>query len=542
MGVPGFFSWIIENCNKNDIVVPTSYLDMNNAILYIDFNCLLHPQCFLVLNYYNKMMIKIKEDKLTNSMFERSTNYIDYLIKITKAKTVYIAVDGVAPLAKVSQQRKRRFKTVVENRMITKIKDKYGISDNINAWDNTCITPGTEFMVKLDKYLQDYVKSKNIEVTYSSCFEEGEGEHKILQHIRDNKNSYNDKNIIIYGLDADLIFLALASGINNIYLLREHSEFSKTSSESTRVTDLHVVEQEFKFVNIKELRRSILNIYSEKYGLNIVIELEDRYVNDFIFICYLLGNDFLPHLPGLSIKTNGLNIIMNAYCESLLKSKSFALNNSKEVDTYFLSMLLSIIRSNVNIRSKPKYNYHMPEFKTECDRDIWKLQKLQHPMVNKWINIQVHKYKYDDYKYLYYQSFFGSNRGVQNVCAEYYKGLQWVTKYYFDKVASWSWQYPYTHGPFIDDLIKYEDNTKHKFSLDTPLTPYQQLLAVLPPSKFNLIPELRYRSLMIDAYSPIIDLYPSDFVQDMTEKTQLYECVPIIPIINRERIIEATKI
>ena len=107
-----------------------------------------------------------------------------------------------------------------------------------------------------------------------------------------------------------MIFLSISSGISDIYLLREHSEFNSNNSNNSN-DDIKEINQEFRIVIIYELCRSILDIY--KRMINIDIQVEKRYINDFIFICYLLGNDFLPHLPGLSIKQDGMNIIIESY-------------------------------------------------------------------------------------------------------------------------------------------------------------------------------------------------------------------------------------
>ena len=41
----------------------------------------------------------------------------------------------------------------------------------------------------------------------------------------------------------------------------------------------------------------------------------ERLVDDFVLLCYLVGNDFLPNLPGLDIATGGLNDLLAIYKE-----------------------------------------------------------------------------------------------------------------------------------------------------------------------------------------------------------------------------------
>ena len=37
---------------------------------------------------------------------------------------------------------------------------------------------------------------------------------------------------------------------------------------------------------------------------------KNNIINDFIFICYLMGNDFLPHLPSLDIYENAIDTLI----------------------------------------------------------------------------------------------------------------------------------------------------------------------------------------------------------------------------------------
>ena len=121
---------------------------------------------------------------------------------------MYIAFDGVAPVAKLEQQRNRRYKTMFEKKILYMLDNT-----NNNSWDTTQITPGTNFMNLLSKSIHKYFnnpKKFNIKKIFISCSDEhGEGEHKIYEFIRNNKEHHKTTNTIIYGLDADLIMLSL---------------------------------------------------------------------------------------------------------------------------------------------------------------------------------------------------------------------------------------------------------------------------------------------------------------------------------------------
>ena len=71
-------------------------------------------------------------------------------------------------------------------------------------------------MNKLSIHLKKYFESrKDLKVIISDSNIPGEGEHKLLKHLRENYKE-NDFNMI-YGLDADLICYVLLL-INQIYI------------------------------------------------------------------------------------------------------------------------------------------------------------------------------------------------------------------------------------------------------------------------------------------------------------------------------------
>ena len=77
-------------------------------------------------------------------MFIRIFNYIEHLFgKILPKQLFFMAIDGVAPRAKMNQQRARRFRTALD---AEKAKEK-AIRDGVAmpseaAFDSNCITPG----------------------------------------------------------------------------------------------------------------------------------------------------------------------------------------------------------------------------------------------------------------------------------------------------------------------------------------------------------------------------------------------------------------
>ena len=219
--------------------------------LYLDMNGIIHPCCHPI----DKPQPK-SEIEMFNLIFE----YTDKIINIVRPQqTLYLAIDGVAPRAKMNQQRSRRFRTAIDAeekvQREASIRNKWadeGIKftgkptqNTDTVFDSNVITPGTEFMHNLSKALQLYIverlhstdKWKNLKVIFSDAFVPGEGEHKILDFIRSQRAQpeYNiNTSHCIYGADADLIMLGLSTHEPHFYILRESVEQDMHQKDNNR--------------------------------------------------------------------------------------------------------------------------------------------------------------------------------------------------------------------------------------------------------------------------------------------------------------------
>lgn len=613
MGLPGFFAWILKNFAKEILL---AVLKKRPKYLYIDANCLFHPECFKILEGYPNADL----EQLKNYMFKRIVNFLDFLEKFVDPEIMmYIAVDGTAPLAKIIQQRKRRYKSELDNSAKNELKIKYNVTIN-DAWSNTSITPGTEFMFELHQYLLDHYNKKEhkkLKYVYSSYHTPGEGEHKILQHIK--KNTEIDDDIVIYGLDADLIFLAMASNRPNIYLLREQTLFKgiqknnaneknknngtndkdknmfseivcmREKSSSTTMTTpyttssgaksacfplenellsknykevkisfdyINDVEKEMIFVSIKETRNCYnLSIKQKLESFNCSKDiLKIDFSNDLIFICFLLGNDFLPHFPSINIHNEGLDELIESYMKTLFVLKSPLIENNIQINNFFFQMMLEDMGKKEEDyfcnklylsmeKQKRKRCFEEDAFKKE----LWEMDNLK-KNENK-DSLQLGTDNEEIWKYRYYEHHFKlagkQEQYIDELCALYFQGIKWITQYYFFECPDWKWSYMCHHAPFVSDMAKYMKNNnldlnKIIFEGNKHIPMMSQLVSVFPPSCKHYLPT-SYCYLVTDYSSPIIDMFPKNVQVDTLYKSQLYQCVPLIPYLDINRVLEATK-
>ena len=551
MGVPGFFLWLWRRYKGENFVFTKNINDedLKNKIENIDYflidtNCLLHPMCFKILAEQQQHLKNVKEidfDDLENKMMNECLRYLDEIIDFVKPKKgVMIAIDGVAPIAKIKQQRLRRYKSVHDNNLRNNIKKKYGKDIDV-FWNNSAITPGTKFMEKLDERILLWINNKkdSLEYIYSSCKEPSEGEHKLLQFIKKNKHSLK---YAIYGLDADLIFLALASNVKDIFLVRESVHLKKGNDE-------------LSYVSIDTVRECIYHTVLEMTGDNLdilkTLLKEENIIDDFIFLGYLLGNDFLPHLYCIDIHQNGIEMLLKYYIKNLLLTNKYIINRNQNNiiinDAAFFGLINLIAKDEDNIIKSHKKNRPRCFQNDPYDKEMFKIENLMFK-INDPVKIGIDSF--DEYSTRFYNHYFNITNNEEitkiknNMVINYLEGLKWVTLYYFDKCPCWDYYYKFDVAPFINDINNnamhnnaMHNNAMHnntmyindiKFKLGTSINPIEQLLLVLPPQSSYLLPK-SVRFLVHNEKSPIYHLFPTDFEQDFINKHKYWMAIPLLP-------------
>jgi 5'-3' exoribonuclease 1 len=193
MGVPKFYRWLSERYPQINQMISSGSLLPEFDNLYLDMNGIIHACTHPNDNDPNAKPLSFRE------MIQGMFSYIDRIVgEIVKPKKVlFMAIDGVAPRAKLNQQRSRRFRSAQERlESMEKQKEKGIAIDEENAFDSNCITPGTEFMDLVGKHIRWFIRKKikedfiwrNLEIVFSGHSVPGEGEHKIMQFIRDERS------------------------------------------------------------------------------------------------------------------------------------------------------------------------------------------------------------------------------------------------------------------------------------------------------------------------------------------------------------------
>jgi 5'-3' exonuclease len=541
MGVPGFFKWLLDIEKKNKNLIRCS---INKKIKYLmlDANCLLHPCVNHVIqkiknnnvnNKHNYNRVKVEEE-----IWQLITNRIDEMINTLQPEILYIAIDGVVPISKILQQRQRRHKYYYDN----DIASKNEICNDIYPISSIELTPGTDYMERIHLKMIEYLKKKkNIKYIYSSYHEEGEGEHKILKYIKTNIKD-NDA-IVIYGLDADLLFLALSAMVAakdthggcaiDVYIMREKPVFQ---NKEVDLDDSNATE--YNYVEIKELYNVISNT-----TINIPVP-------DFIVICYLIGNDFMPHLLTITFKKKGLDKLINAYdnvIKKIGKDKTIVEKNKDgmfEINYDFLhELFIEIQYTERNIWRNINRPYrHTPSGPTASTGPTIS----KGPMVN---TITEDKIEFKD-ENEYYNHYLGINELEINkntkryIVLKYIEGIEWCMNYYLNNRNSWSWGFSYPIAPLIQDIITYFPHHDHRQRClqhdGRLLCPMEQLILAIPREtyKYVLSTELidKLRENKIIGY-----MFPLSYSIDINKDDLYWKCPVSIPTVDYDEYIREIK-
>ena len=527
MGIPKFYRWLSERyplIGQSISNIP----EIDN--LYLDMNGIIHSSSHS--NTLGHLIPHLSSASEIQEMLRRAFAYIEMLFQTVKPKKLfYLSLDGVAPRAKMNNQRERRYKFIHEVQEFIAKERKSG-KQVVDDWFDSCnISPGTNFMKDLNHYITCFIKWKmvqdenwkKIKVVFSGSNVPGEGEHKIMTYIRNNRNSPDTRHCI-YGLDADLILLALITHEPYTIILREEVQIGSFRSLPPRKNMTDLPKFEILFVNI--LREYLQLEFQCLTGIDL-----ERLIDDFVVLMLFVGNDFIPRLPTFEINEGAVDRLFQLYKKNW--SKIGYLSDAGKIiwpalqafivefPKYEFEILSHRIKSSGGRRNETPI---MPTTKTLNIKEIISNAKrseeeskeesheIHDSAATKSLKETLESYMkrgMEHVKNFYYSFVLGlelENSGdrVQKMAVKYLEGFQWVMNYYFQGVSDWQWYYPFNYAPMISDFVNIQmpDVT---FESRPPFWALEQLLGVIPPGSKNLLPSA-YAELMEDP--DLVNFFP----------------------------------
>ena len=480
------------------------------------------------------------------------TEVIAYIKQMTAlvnpTQTLYIAVDGVAPMAKIKQQRLRRFRSAVQAEEEAKIRaEAKGVPYTIQPrWDTNAITPGTQFMKALALALRQFAKTQTATATtvVSPADMPGEGEQKIMEYIR----AHTPKQAVIYGLDADLIVLSLWANATlgtTLSLFREEMEFNGSVKTNA------VGDEKFLYLLTDQLADALYNKYQKPQTPS---QSKAEFLRDFVGLMSLLGNDFVPHGMVLKIKDDGIDHLLRTYRDHL--PTPFVQQTATTPTTpttppqwqYNPAALTDLFRrvaeteeQQIHKTTAKKLNARPGMTASKEPEDQAMARYNDQPIVwgaEKIFSTQIYTEDREkpvwtlkpDWREIYdHHALMGAD--PQKATQQYLNSLAWTLAYYSGAPVDLHWYYPWYLPPRIETVATYLTTTPSPLletpaTPRTPLKPEEQLAMVLPQSSFHLLPK---------EFQALPTLYPHAFpiqweLFSLGRKI-LWECEPLIPLI-----------
>jgi 5'-3' exonuclease len=553
-------------------------------------------------------------EEMLDSFFEKlGARILAMVQEFRPRKSLVIAIDGVAPIAKIVQQRSRRYKASKTHTLNLDTKGAEMVEEEHQAasgsFDTSSITPGTELMLSLDAYLRQLIENNQAilppHVIYSSHLVRGEGEHKIFELFREGRIEVGQGDAagasIVHGLDADLVMLTLLSPVPKLYLCRENKDRrSFVSIDALRQgiiqdmeTELRLVDEEvieeltLEWEEAEEKRQAledkVTTAASKKaleekrvkrhrsFEASIQVRIQElesirhqQVIRDFVVMVYLIGNDFLPHMicfdnVGVAIKDH----MIPAY----KATKSYFTTAEGEIiwESFaaFLAFLVEDEERMMKVVAAKNFKYPAKAIEAATKRKT--LPPEEGEVEGRYeVTFNFNRFRNKWYEGCLLPRTKGGNKlyqqlipdGIEenhivDMCKSYMEGIQWILLYYLKgtKGVSQKYMYKYYYAPLLSDLLAVVDQcvAEENFptladvrprNSDPKFTPVHQLLSVIPPKSFDLIPD-NFRPL-VDG-GELADMCPIDFIVELEGKEYDWQGVAIIPFLDANRVMKAVE-
>jgi 5'-3' exonuclease len=516
MGIPSYYKKL---CDRIPGLLQKRIDGQKPSHLWIDFNCMIY-HC---LHRPGAKPYTGEETRIEweNQFILDICKYLKKIVALVNpTEQVFVGVDGVVPMAKIRQQRLRRFKSL----WVAEEEKRLGKSDGGERWDTNAITPGTAFMERLGVALKAIPSSATLKWVVSTAEEPGEGEHKAMNGI---KACSNKECHVIYGLDADLILLSLLQPIEKMWLFREE-----------------VVAGKVNFTEDGEETYTYFGIHSLK---NFLCHKKDKdYLLDYCMTMSFVGNDFLPHGLSLKLKDGAhdtvldllskvrsrVGTIIEVGIEGRLQWKQKAL---EECFQYLSTNEERWVEEGCQKKMKMRYSPAKGETSLEIALDEWNKIPLRaaEELAIVCKNQDVGWKLLNSWKSIYHERWLKINPAMAAI--QYLAGLDWILQYYTGNAVNTEWCYPWFVPPLWSDLlyqIQSGNTARAPEPTEKQLKPQEQLTLVLPLQSWWLIRDKTLRSL--PKVAP--QLWPNKFDLFTAGRTMMWECEAQIPLFFPERL------
>ena len=513
MGIPAYYRTLCDTVPN--LLLNKLSRDITIGSLWIDFNCIVY-HC--IRRPGTKTYSGEERVQWENDLIIIVCNYVKQLIRecnLEEGGLVFLGVDGVVPMAKMRQQRKRRFKSawLVEHEM--KLGKPYE-----DKWDTNSITPGTAFMERLGSSLSQHGW------IVSTADEPGEGEQKVFNLLR--KTGAQGKGCVIYGLDADLILMSLYQQLHqkeDIFLFRECTEFGCKMDK-----------EEYRFLHVQTLVQTI--------GKKYINQERKKYIIDYCAVMMLLGNDFIPHGIWFTIKDGG-----HACLEDILEKVRGDFGQIITDDIHWnKNCLTEILKHLAALEDKNMGTWIYKKFQRIVRRsretepwqqniDNWNQLPIEEQDEKRLLS--VHKDNYiklsPSWRTLYNEAYLSAynDKDVKVRAQIYCQGLEWALSYLTGfRAVSWTWMYPWSYSPLWQDVINNIDSVSLPVYENLNVLPQEQLALVLPLSSWWLIRDASLKKLPY--LLPHMWKFNLEFCT--AGKRMMWECDPHVPLLTPQRL------
>ena len=503
MGIPSYFRRLLQTypaCRSR--TAPPGVTS-----LQFDFNCLIY-RCLrapMVLPYPGDTAGYDAMDAWKSSFFTEIRRTVkEVWAAAGRPREVFLAVDGVVPMAKIRQQRVRRFKSAW-------LRTLQGSADPV--WDQNAITPGTEFMESLGAMLKEMCRGEGTGWTVSGADEAGEGEHKIMARLRAQSQAQAQGLTLVYGLDADLILLTLlteASTGTPLWLIRETQEFEGGGGTK--------VDGSYSLLHMAEVRRR----------LGLTTEAD---VVNYVALMSLMGNDFLPHSLTYKLNDDGHEAVLAAARGAPLVERGVDGRWTLCMDRF------RDLCAGWATEEQTRFIQMIQKKTAQARRGVLKGMEESEALPLTWAVEAVFEDAGQlraDWRDVYWSHLHADTDATDRAvfCQEYVRGCQWILDYYTGREVDRGWMFPAWIPPLWADLAQAQSVPLAETQGRGVPTPQEQLAMVLPVESWGLVRDRTLR--LAPRLAP--QFWPRQFGFFSFGRTWLWQCEARVPVLTVERL------